>query len=87
MLSISSRYEGDSTSTNSSISKYRSYRSQAKGIAKTSKKTSKPTPAVDDAFDIGNAIDDVIEAPLQPQIAVVEPVALDREPDASVVKA
>lgn len=60
---------------------------RAQGIAKTSKKTSKPTPAVDDAFDIGNAIDDVIEAPLQPQIAVVEPVALDREPDASVVKA
>ena len=55
----------------------------AQGISKTSK----PTPAVDDAFDIGNAIDDVIEAPLQPPIAVVEPVALDREPDASVVKA
>lgn len=56
---------------------------RAQGIAKTSK----PTPAVDDAFDIGNAIYDVFEAPLQPPIAVVEPVALDREPDASVVKA
>lgn len=58
-------------------------RSQGISIAKTSK----PTPAVDDAFDIGYAIDEVIEAPLQPPIAVVEPVALDREPDASVVKA
>lgn len=44
-------------------------------------------PAVDLAFYIGNAIDDVIEAPLPPSIAVVEPVALDREPDAPVVKA
>lgn len=34
-----------------------------------------------------NAIDDVLVAPLQTPIAVVKPVALDREPDASVVKA
>lgn len=44
-------------------------------------------PAVDLAPDIGKAIDDVIEAPLPPPIAVVEPAALDREPDAPVVKA
>jgi len=42
---------------------------------------------VDFAFYIGNSIDDVIEAPLPPPITVVEPVALDREPDAIVVKA
>ncbi|KAL6992999.1 hypothetical protein U1Q18_011114 [Sarracenia purpurea var. burkii] len=48
-------------------------------------KTSKPTPAVDYAFDIGNSyIDDVIEAPVQPPTTVVEPAALNQEPDASV---